>query len=93
VRGYKEEGTTTIPFDMVVLNDMDRFHLVQDVIDRVPSLGSRGAYAKQAIRDVLTEHRHYINERGEDHPLVTGWRWGGKGTAGSLATSTEADNV
>jgi xylulose-5-phosphate/fructose-6-phosphate phosphoketolase len=93
VRGYKEEGTTTTPFDMVVLNDMDRFHLAQDVIDRVPSLGSRAAYAKQAIRDVLTEHRRYINERGEDHPLVTGWRWGAKAPAGPGTRSTEADNV
>jgi len=93
VRGYKEEGTTTTPFDMVVLNDMDRFHLAQDVIDRVPSLGSRAAYAKQAIRDVLIEHRRYINERGEDHPLVSGWRWGAKGPAGPGSRSTEADNV
>ena len=53
VRGYKEEGTTTTPFDMVVLNEMDRFHLVQDVIDRLPQLGSRAAYAKQTIRDAL----------------------------------------
>ena len=58
VRGYKEEGTTTTPFDMVVLNEMDRFHLVQDVIDRLPQLGSRAAYAKQAIRDALIEHRN-----------------------------------
>src|SRR6187401_2173696 len=73
VRGYKEEGTTTTPFDMVVLNDLDRFHLVEDVIDRLPQLGSRAAYAKQAIRNALIEHRHYINERGEDHPFVLGW--------------------
>jgi xylulose-5-phosphate/fructose-6-phosphate phosphoketolase len=93
VRGYKEEGTTTTPFDMVVLNDMDRFHLAQDVIDRAPSLGSRAAYAKQAIRDVLVEHRRYINERGEDHPAVAGWRWGSKGPSGAGSRSTEADNV
>ena len=79
VRGYKEEGTTTTPFDMVVLNEMDRFHLVQDVIDRLPQLGSRAAYAKQAIRNALIEHRHYITERGEDHPFVLGWKWGEKG--------------
>src|SRR5438128_7207009 len=60
VRGYKEEGTTTTPFDMTVLNDLDRFHLVSDVIDRVPKLGPRAAYAKQAIRDKLLEHKEYI---------------------------------
>ncbi len=92
VRGYKEEGTTTTPFDMVVLNEMDRFHLVQDVIDRLPQLGSRAAHTKQAIRNALIEHRQYINERGEDHPFVLSWRWGGKrGTV--LRSSTEGDNV
>ena len=93
VRGYKEEGTTTTPFDMVVLNDLDRFHLVGDVIDRLPQLGSRAAYAKQAIRDALIEHRSYINERGEDHPMVLGWRWGREGPATARSSSTEADNV
>ncbi len=94
VRGYKEEGTTTTPFDMVVLNEMDRFHLVQDVIDRLPQLGSRAAYAKQAIRDALLEHKHYIAERGEDHPFVLGWRWGEKSAAVSAKrSSTEGDNV
>ena len=92
VRGYKEEGTTTTPFDMVVLNEMDRFHLVQDVIDRLPQLGSRAAYAKQAIRNALIEHRHYINERGEDHPFVLGWKWGEEGPV-ERRSSTEADNV
>ncbi|MEZ5515534.1 MAG: phosphoketolase family protein [Steroidobacteraceae bacterium] len=75
VRGYKEEGTTTTPFDMCVLNDLDRFHLVQDVIDRLPQLGARAAYAKQAIRDALIDHRQYINEHGEDHPSIRLWRW------------------
>jgi xylulose-5-phosphate/fructose-6-phosphate phosphoketolase len=93
VRGYKEEGTTTTPFDMVVLNEMDRFHLVQDVIDRLPQLGSSAAYAKQAIRNALIEHRHYINERGEDHPIVLGWRWGEKNAGGRRKSSTEGDNV
>jgi xylulose-5-phosphate/fructose-6-phosphate phosphoketolase len=93
VRGYKEEGTTTTPFDMVVLNDMDRFHLAQDVIDRVPSLGSRAAYAKQAIAHILIEHRRYINERGEDHPFVSQWRWASRGPISAGARSTEADNV
>jgi xylulose-5-phosphate/fructose-6-phosphate phosphoketolase len=93
VRGYKEEGTTTTPFDMVVLNEMDRFHLVQDVIDRLPQLGSRAAYAKQKIRDVLITHRQYINDRGEDHPFVLGWKWGEKASAGVARSSTEGDNV
>jgi xylulose-5-phosphate/fructose-6-phosphate phosphoketolase len=93
VRGYKEEGSTTTPFDMVVLNDLDRFHLVGDVIDRLPQLGARAAYAKQAIRDALIEHRHYIEERGEDHPMVLSWRWGQKGPASKRRSSTEGDNV
>jgi len=75
VRGYKEEGTTTTPFDMVVLNDLDRFHLVGDVVDRVPSLGSRVAYVKQLIRDKLIDHKNYIREHGEDMPEVGEWRW------------------
>ena len=79
VRGYKEEGTTTTPFDMAVLNDLDRFHLVADVIDRVPKLGARAAYAKQAIRDKLLEHTQYITEHGEDLPEVRDWKWGDKG--------------
>jgi xylulose-5-phosphate/fructose-6-phosphate phosphoketolase len=93
VRGYKEEGTTTTPFDMCVLNDLDRFHLVQDVIDRVPQLGSRAAYAKQAIRDALIEHREYIAEHGEDHPKIVGWKWEGQAAADGRGSSTEADNV
>jgi xylulose-5-phosphate/fructose-6-phosphate phosphoketolase len=78
VRGYKEEGTTTTPFDMVVLNDLDRFHLMGDVIDRVPGLGERAAYAKQFIRDKLIEHRHYIRQHGQDMPEVRDWEWRGK---------------
>jgi xylulose-5-phosphate/fructose-6-phosphate phosphoketolase len=93
VRGYKEEGTTTTPFDMVVLNEMDRFHLVQDVIDRLPQLGSRAAYAKQAIRNALIDHRQYIEECGEDHPFVLGWRWGEQAPAAVTRSSTEGDNV
>jgi xylulose-5-phosphate/fructose-6-phosphate phosphoketolase len=77
VRGYKEEGTTTTPFDMVVRNDLDRFHLVDDVIDRVPKLGYLAAYAKQKMRDKLIEHRQYIRLRGEDMPEVQNWRWPG----------------
>jgi xylulose-5-phosphate/fructose-6-phosphate phosphoketolase len=75
VRGYKEEGTTTTPFDMVVLNDLDRFHLAADVIDRVPNLSSIAAYAKQAIRDKLVEHREYITKYGQDMPEIREWTW------------------
>jgi len=75
VRGYKEEGTTTTPFDMTVLNDLDRFHLVNDVIDRVPHLGSAMAYVKQAIRDTLLNHKAYIRKHGEDMPEVRDWKW------------------
>ncbi len=75
VRGYKEEGTTTTPFDMVVLNDMDRFHLVMDVIDRVSSLGARAVYLKQAMRDKLLEHKAYITEHGQDMEEIVNWRW------------------
>jgi xylulose-5-phosphate/fructose-6-phosphate phosphoketolase len=92
VRGYKEEGTTTTPFDMCVLNDLDRFHLVSDVIDRVPKLGARAAYAKQAIRDRLLEHQEYIARYGDDMPEIANWKWGQGATAGG-ARSTEADNV
>ena len=75
VRGYKEEGTTTTPFDMVVLNDLDRFHLVGDVIDRVPGLGPQAAYVKQFIRDKLIEHKNYIHKYGEDLPEIRSWKW------------------
>jgi xylulose-5-phosphate/fructose-6-phosphate phosphoketolase len=81
VRGYKEEGTTTTPFDMVVLNDLDRFHLAGDVVDRVPSLGSRVAYVKQFIRDKLIDHKAYIREHGQDMPEVREWRWSPTDTA------------
>src|SRR5229473_1227629 len=77
VRGYKEEGTTTTPFDMVVLNDLDRFHLAGDVIDRVPELGPRAAYPRQAMRDKLVEHKAYIAEHGEDMPEIRNWKWRG----------------
>jgi xylulose-5-phosphate/fructose-6-phosphate phosphoketolase len=93
VRGYKEEGTTTTPFDMCVLNDLDRFHLVQDVIDRVPKLGVRAAYAKQAIRDQLIEHQQYVAEHGDDMPEVSSWTWGQQEAAAGRSSSTEADNV
>ena len=76
VRGFKEEGTTTTPFDMVVINELDRFHLVAEVINRVPSLGHSAAYAQQALRDKLIEHKHYIARYGEDMPEIRDWKWG-----------------
>ena len=76
---------------MCVMNDLDRFHLVNDVIDRVPKLGARAAYAKQAIHNQLIEHKQYIARRGDDMPEITGWTWGQAAAAGG--TSTEADNA
>src|SRR5690242_1939247 len=81
VRGYKEEGTTTTPFDMVVLNDLDRFHLAGDAIDRLPQLGARAAYLKQAIQYKLIEHQQYIEKHGDDLPAISGWKWGQKDAA------------
>jgi xylulose-5-phosphate/fructose-6-phosphate phosphoketolase len=75
VRGYKEEGTTTTPFDMVVLNDLDRYHLVMDVIDRVPGLAARAGHIRQLMRDRRIEHKAYIVEHGDDRPEVRDWTW------------------
>ena len=75
VRGYKEEGTITTSFDMTVLNEMDRFHLVMDAIDRLPQTGSKGTYLKQKLQDKLIEHKHYIDTNGEDMPEVRNWKW------------------
>ncbi|MGC2373375.1 MAG: phosphoketolase family protein [Solirubrobacteraceae bacterium] len=81
VRGYKEEGTTTTPFDMVMLNDLDRYHLVMDVIDRVPGLAERAAHVRQQMADERLRHRAYTREHGEDPPDVTGWSWPGAPSA------------
>jgi xylulose-5-phosphate/fructose-6-phosphate phosphoketolase len=80
VRGYKEEGTITTAFDMTVLNDMDRFHLVMDVVDRLPQTNAKGAYLKQQLQDKLVEHKHYIRTHGEDMPEIRNWRWGAEET-------------
>jgi xylulose-5-phosphate/fructose-6-phosphate phosphoketolase len=76
VRGYKEEGTITTPFDMTVLNDMDRFHLVMDALDRLPQLKAKGDYLKQLLQDKLIKHREYIDKNGEDLPEIRNWKWG-----------------
>jgi xylulose-5-phosphate/fructose-6-phosphate phosphoketolase len=83
VRGYKEEGTITTPFDMTVLNDMDRFHLAAEAIHRLPQLEARAAYAQQNLREKLMQHREYIVRYGEDMPEIRNWRWGA--AAGSAA--------
>ena len=77
VRGFKERGTTTTPFDMVMLNDVDRYHLVLDVIDRVPGLGSRAGHVRQAMVDKRIEARAYTRLEGEDLPEVADWAWPG----------------
>jgi xylulose-5-phosphate/fructose-6-phosphate phosphoketolase len=75
VRGYKEEGTTTTPFDMAVRNDLDRFHLVDEVINRVPKLGSMAAYTKQAMHARLIDHNKYIRQHDDDMPKIRNWQW------------------
>lgn len=96
VRGYNEEGTTTTPFDMVVLNKIDRFNLCASVIDRLPQLGSRAAYFKQAIMEKLIDHKEYIETYGDDMPEITEWQWGQHANASikkGSRTSTEGDNI
>ncbi|MEI7459838.1 MAG: phosphoketolase family protein [Pirellula sp.] len=93
VRGYKEEGTTTTPFDMVVMNDLDRFHLCEDVIDRLPQLGARAAYFKQAIHEKLIDHKEYIEKHGDDMPSISGWTWGANELVNTRSTSTGGDNL
>ena len=78
VRGYKEEGTTTTPFDMAVINELDRFHLFLDVIDRVGSLAPIAAHAHQEIRDKLVEHKEYVHRHGQDLPEIREWKWSGR---------------
>ncbi|HPZ95208.1 MAG TPA: phosphoketolase, partial [Mycobacterium sp.] len=97
VRGYKEEGTTTTPFDMVMLNDLDRYHLVIDVIDRVPGLGSRYATLRQQMVDKRIDAREYTREHGDDIPEVRNWVWPGGRDAQTESTiaatlSTGGDN-
>ena len=75
VHGYREEGTITTPFDMAVLNSLDRFHLVADVVDRVPALAARAPHVQQILRDKLAAHRDYITTYGEDMPEIREWRW------------------
>jgi xylulose-5-phosphate/fructose-6-phosphate phosphoketolase len=84
VHGYKEEGTITTAFDMTVLNELDRFHLVLNVIKRVPQAGERGIYLKQKLLDKLVEHKRYIDENGADLPEIRNWAWAAE-DAGTLA--------
>lgn len=91
VRGYKEEGTTTTPFDMVMLNDLDRYHLVMDVLDRVPGLAAKEAGFRQEMADARLRARQYTREHGEDIPEVAEWRWGG-GTRAARFDTTGGDN-
>jgi xylulose-5-phosphate/fructose-6-phosphate phosphoketolase len=96
VRGYTEEGTTTTPFDMVVLNKIDRFNLCASVIDRLPQLGSRAAYFKQALMEKLIDHKEYIETYGDDMPEINNWQWGqhvNSSPKGGTRTSTEGDNI
>jgi xylulose-5-phosphate/fructose-6-phosphate phosphoketolase len=93
VRGYKEEGTTTTPFDMVTLNELDRFHLCEDVIDRLPQLGARAAYFKQELHEKLVDHKQHIEQYGDDMPSISGWTWQAAEPSGPASSSTEGDNV
>jgi xylulose-5-phosphate/fructose-6-phosphate phosphoketolase len=93
VRGYKEEGTTTTPFDMVMLNDLDRFHLVIDVIDRVPGLGSRAAHVRQRMADERIRHRQYTRDHGEDSPEVRDWVWPGAPGGRTMPPPTLGDDT
>jgi hypothetical protein len=87
VRGMLQKESSNL------LNDLDRFHLCEDVIDRLPQLGARAAYFKQAIHEKLIEHQQYIEEYGDDMPAISGWKWGDKSATATHGTSTEGDNV
>jgi xylulose-5-phosphate/fructose-6-phosphate phosphoketolase len=89
VRGYKEEGTITTPFDMTVLNELDRFHLVIDVVDRVPQTGDQGIALKKQLLEKLIEHRQYIAKNGQDLPEIRNWKWRSERLPGTAATSTQ----
>jgi xylulose-5-phosphate/fructose-6-phosphate phosphoketolase len=93
VRGYKEEGTTTTPFDMCVLNQIDRFSLVLDVIERTPGLAARAGKLKELMDAKHAEHRAYVNEHGIDLPEVSGWTWGARGKVPAGSTDTAGDNA
>jgi xylulose-5-phosphate/fructose-6-phosphate phosphoketolase len=94
VRGFKERGTTTTPFDMVMLNDLDRFHLVMDVIDRVDGLATRAASLRQRMADARLSARRYTREHGEDDPAISGWTWdsGFRPTGAQSMAQDTADN-
>jgi len=93
VRGYIEEGTTTTPFDMVMMNNLDRYHLVMDVIDRVPGLGAKEAILRQDMQDARVRAREYTRAHGEDIPEVADWTWSGATENGFRNDDTGGDKV
>jgi xylulose-5-phosphate/fructose-6-phosphate phosphoketolase len=92
VHGYQEEGTTTTPFDMTVLNELDRYHLAGSVIERVPRLARVGGHVQQMLRDKLVDHQHYVREYGDDMPEVKEWKWtGGRARDGERGRRKDID--